>query len=314
MKLSILIVTFNCADVLPACLDSLKQRPPSVEHEIIVSDNGSTDGTLEVLLDRQPSVRQLETGGNLGYAAGVRTAAAEATGELLLVLNPDTEVLEGSIDTMIRALERDPSIWVVGACLVAPDGGPNTSWGDFPSAGWAFTEMAPWRRLGLPLRSRRQVGRTCDGVTTQRDVDWVSGAALMTRRTAWDAVGGFDPDYFLTFEETDYCYRVRRSGGRVVLEPDARIVHHEGATIGRASVRAQVWFSDGLFTFLRKHHGRGVELAARAWLLLVNSLLWCASWPLGVLSKETRGQRPRYGALVRTAVTGKARLVDGSGR
>jgi N-acetylglucosaminyl-diphospho-decaprenol L-rhamnosyltransferase len=312
--LSVLIVTYNSVGVIGDCLDSLRASPSSREFEVVIADNGSDDGTVERVRSSYPEAVLVENGANLGFARGNRSAAGVARGDLLLLLNPDTVVRPGAVDALVASLLAEESRWVVGACLVGPDGEPATSWGDFPTLGWAFLELAPWRRLGLAVRSMRQVGRTCEGVERAKDVDWVSGAALLVRRDAWDRLGGLDGAFFMYFEETDFCARVHACGGRVVLEPDARIVHLEGASVGQASIRQRVWFARSLLLFMRRNAGSSASTCVAAWLWAVNSILWLLSIPVGLFSVDVRRQRSRYAALARVAVGRRVPEVDGQER
>jgi len=309
--LSILVVTYNSGQFVGGCLESLRANPPSCPFEVIVADNDSVDGTTGVVRAGYPEVRLIETGANLGFAGGNRVAAAEARGELLLLLNPDTTVLPGAIDGLTAGLSGQDGAWVAGACLLTRGLAPNTSWGDFPTVGWAVAELAPWRRLGIPIRSRRIVGRNCEGIAAPRDVDWVSGAAFLVRRDAWERLGGLDTGYFMYFEETDFCARVHRAGGRVVLVPSARIVHLEGASVGQSSLRQQVWFHRGLSRFLARNNGPLAACGVRTWTLSVNTLLYLASLVAGPFSRRVRGERPRYAALIRVSLGMRVPAVDG---
>lgn len=300
--LSILIVSYNCADLLVGCLDSLAANPPSFPFEVVLVDNGSADGTLEMVADRYPQVRLVPNRLNRGFAGGNALAASQAAGDLLLLLNPDTVVLEGAIDALVAALLAEQDRWVAGACLLDRDGSPGTAWGDFPTLGWAIANTAPWNRVGWRPRSRSRMGSTCAGIAEVTSVGWVSGAAFCVRRDAWERLGGLDTAYFMYFEETDFCYRVHEAGGDVVVVPDARIVHLEGGAIGQASTRQRVWFTEGLIRFLSNNNGAIAGLAVRSWVALVNGTLWLASWPAGLVSAHARQERHRYAALVGIAV------------
>lgn len=311
VRLSILIVTHNAVADIGACLSSIEQNPPSVAYEVIVADNASGDGTAQVARAHS-GVTVVETGGNLGFASGNHAAAAVATGDLLLLLNPDTIIGNGALDALILALADEDRIWVAGACLIGPDGGPATTWGDFPTVGWAIANTAPWNRLGLSVRSRSRMGATCEGIDEIRSVGWVSGAAFLIRRSAWDRLGGLHTGYFMYFEETDLCFRVHEGGGDVVLVPDARIVHLEGGAVGQASTRQRVWFTEGMIRFFTRNGSPLSGPTVRAWVFLVNALLWVASWPVGIVWDHARRERKRYGALVRTAL-GQRVIFDTDG-
>lgn len=300
--LSILIVSYNCADLLTGCLEAVLANPPSCEYEIVLVDNGSSDGTPAMVAGRFPSVRVVENAENLGFAGGNMLAAGHAAGDLLLLLNPDTVVHAGAFDALISELLADEGRWIAGACLLAADGTPGTAWGDFPTVGWALANTAPWNRLGLAPRARARMGATCAGLSAVTSVGWVSGAAFMIRAETWRKLGGLCSDYFMYFEETDLCYRAHEAGGDVVVVPSARITHLEGGVIGEASTRQRVWFTDGLIRFMRRNRGTVVGFVVADWVFVVNLALWLASWPAGLVSAHARRHRVRYLALVRTAL------------
>ena len=300
--ISILVVAYNARDLLPPCLDSLLEHPPSCAHEVVCVDNASADGTAAMVRERYPWVRLVESDANLGFAGGNRLAALHATGDLLLLLNPDTIMLPGAVDALAGALLADDRTLVVGAQLLGESGGCAVSWGDFPTLGWALANTAPWHRAGITVRSSVRMAGTCEDLAGVTHVDWVSGASLMLRRTTWDTFGGMDSGYFLYYEETDLCARIKAAGGIVAVVPDARIVHIEGAAVGTQSVRQYVWSTRSLIRFLRRNRGRFAAAAAAHWVFEVNLLLWLASVIAGPLSPRLKERRPRYGALIRVGL------------
>lgn len=299
--LSILVVSFNCSALLRACLSSVAANPPSCSYELVLVDNGSTDGTVAMVENDHPEVRIVANTANLGFAGGTMLAAEHARGELFLLLNPDTVVLPGAFDALMNGLLDDEQRHIAGACLLREDGSPGTSWGDFPTIGWVLAYTAPWNRLGLRMRSRSRMGSTCDGIHDVTSVGWVSGAALLVRRDVWERLGGLDTGYFMYFEETDLCHRVHEAGGDVVVVPGARIVHVEGGVIGAASLRQRVWFTESLLRFFDRTAGLWPRVVVRAWIFAINGGLWLLSWPAGVFMAHARDARGRYAALVRIA-------------
>jgi GT2 family glycosyltransferase len=265
-------------------------------------DNGSTDGTCALVRDRYPWVHLVEAGRNLGFAAGNLRAAEHARGDVLVLLNPDTVVLSGALDALASALLADDGRAIAGACLLAEDGSPVTSWGDFPTVGWAMANTVPWASAGVRVRSRVRMDGTCAGLSDVAPVGWVSGAALAIRRSTWDAFGGMDPGYFLYYEETDLCFRVRAAGGEVVTVPEARIMHLEGATVGTQSVRQYVWSTRSLIRFLRRNRGWLAGAVVSHWVFEVNLFLWLVSVVAGPFSAALRARRPRYDALIKVGL------------
>lgn len=306
-RVSIVIVAYNSEELLPACLRSLQENPPGLPWEVVCVDNGSTDGTAELLARDYPWVQTVAAEGNLGFAGGNVLGVRHARGDLLLLLNPDTVVLPGAVDALVGALLADERRHVAGACLVQEDGSPGTSWGDFPTLGWALINTAPFARIGLKLRSRSRMGSTCADLKEVTEVDWASGAAFLVRRSAWNTAGGMDPDYFLYYEETDLCYRIRRAEGAVVVVPHARIMHLEGAVVGTLSARQYAWSTRSLIRFLRRNRGWAPALVLRAWVLVVNLLLALVALVAGPLSPRLRRERSRYAALIGVALGRAAR-------
>lgn len=304
--LSVIVVTYNNAQSIRPCLESLFENPPSCDFEAIVVDNGSADETLTVLKEWESSITIIESAENGGFAAGNCLGAARAKGDLLLLLNPDTIVQPSAIDSLIADLTSDEEHWVAGPCLLTPAGDPAPCWGDFPTLGWVFAELAPWRRLGLPVRSRPIVGRTCAGISSAREVDWVTGAAFLVRRSVWDLLGGLFSGYFLYFEETDFCFQVHKGGGKVILVPRAQIVHDEASSVGQSSARQRIWSTSSLILFMRRNRGLMAALVTRCWIALVNLCLALLAMIAAPLSPRARSNLRRYYAMVSVAVGLKA--------
>ena len=233
MKVSAIVVNYNAGDHLLDCVRSLKAD--GVE-EIVVVDNASADGSADAVRAAEPSVVVHRTEGNIGFGAGANRGAAISSGDALLVMNPDTVVEPGMVKVLVEALERDPGIGVVAPRVENPDGSVYPSARAFPSLsdalGHAFLGfVAPANRF-----TRRYKLLDWDR-TTARDVDWVSGTAMMIRGDVWRAVRGFDEGYFMYVEDVDLCWRAWRAGWRVTYEPEARLVHVIGVSSDQAPYR-----------------------------------------------------------------------------
>jgi GT2 family glycosyltransferase len=228
-----IVVNYNAGGHLLDCVRSL--RAEDVD-EIIVVDNDSADGSSDSMLRAEPSVVVHHTGGNLGFGAGANRGAALATGDLLLVMNPDTVAEPGMVKVLVEALDRDRGIGIVGPRVENSDRTVYPSARAFPALGDAIGHaflgfVAPANRF-----SRRYKLLDWDHATA-RDVDWVSGTALMVRRETWDRLGGFDEGYFMYVEDVDLCWRAWRAGWRVTYEPEARLVHAIGVSSDQAPYR-----------------------------------------------------------------------------
>ncbi len=216
-RLSILLVLYNRAELTLSCLRSIQSRSAEAGAEVVLVDNASHDDT-GVLLDRLRGATVIRNRDNLGFPVAVNQAAAAARGEFLLLLNNDTEVLGDSFDAAMRFLESHPDVGAVGGRIILLDG-------TLQEAGCTF-----WRE-GHSFQYGRGDSPTAAEYQFQRDVDYCSGAFLMTRRELFAQMGGLDvafsPGYF---EDGDYCIRLWRAGRRVVYLPEVAILHYENAS------------------------------------------------------------------------------------
>lgn len=255
---SVTIVTYQCRDVVLACLDSLAAGASRCELEVIVVDNGSTDGVVETLRDRHPRIDVVAAGHNDGFGRSHNVAAARAHGRYVLVLNPDTVVGADSIDALVDFADQrermGEPVGLVAPRLVNPDGSDQRTARAFPTASAGlFGRRSPLTRAFPNNRwSRRflNADRVEDGEPWV--VDWVSGAAMLIPRVGFDELGGFDRDFFMHFEDAELCHRIGVSGRSVWCVPRSQIVHAEGGCRGGWSP-AQLWhFHRGAYLFASK--------------------------------------------------------------
>ena len=224
------VVNFNAGTSLAACVRSLQAEGVGA---IVVVDNDSHDGSAESVA---PEVRVLPTGANLGYGTAANVGVSMVSQPYVLVMNPDVEVAPGTVAALVAALEHDPLLGAVGPRVETPDGALYPSARRFPdlvvAAGHAFFGfVAPENRF-----SRAYKLLDWDH-TTAGDVDWVSGSCMLVRRSAFDAVGGFDEHYFMYAEDVDLCWRLGRAGWRVGYDPAGRVVHTGAVSTDQAPYR-----------------------------------------------------------------------------
>lgn len=250
MTLSIIIVTYNSRGQIDACLESLVTHAPAMDHEVVVVDNASPDGTAAAVRARWPMVRVVEAGGNVGFAAANNLGIRASSGELVLLLNPDTVVQAGAIDTLVEALEARGDAAIAGPRLVDAHGRAELSFG--PMIG----PLNEWRQ------KRRQRDRAFVESATgvPGDVDWVSGACLLVRRSDAEAAGLLDERYFMYTEDVDFCAAVRARGRRVIFVPDAQITHLRGESRKSASAETERAYRQSQLAFYAKHHPLWVPL------------------------------------------------------
>jgi N-acetylglucosaminyl-diphospho-decaprenol L-rhamnosyltransferase len=250
-RLAIVIVSFNARDDLAATLASLHDAPPRVPHRIVVVDNASTDGAADLVRARFPDVTVIAAGGNLGFARANNIGIRATGGEHVLLLNPDTVVPAGAVDALVARLDADSTIAAVGPRLVDAAGRAELSFGSLYSP---WTEAGRKLTLALDARGVGLVRGWIDRATrTPREPQWLTGACLLVRRAAGDAVGWFDERYFMYAEDVDLCAALRAAGGRVVFVPDVEVVHLRGRSgASRPGPTRDAWRASHL-AFYEKH-------------------------------------------------------------
>ncbi len=256
MKLSIVIICWNDWKVIENCLRSIFAGTHGIEYEVIVSDNGSTDGSVEKIRQQFPTVRIVENGANLGFARGNNAGIREATGEYVLILNPDTIIHDGSLDRWIEFADRHPEAGAFGCKVQNPDGTYQESARPFPTV-WrsllAALYLRPLGYLSDSFVSDYYLGWRGD---TEREVDWQSGCCVLFRGDLLNKLGGFDERFFYQFEEVDLCRRVREAGYAIRFTPEASITHLGGQSVGRFPTRFAIEICRNGYRYYYKHFGK----------------------------------------------------------
>jgi N-acetylglucosaminyl-diphospho-decaprenol L-rhamnosyltransferase len=243
------VVNYNTAEHLRTCLRSLACQPVT---EVVVVDNGSVDGSR--LVAEEAGVRWIETGANLGYGGAANRGVAEMKDRSftqLLISNADIDLRPGAVAALVAAFDRDPALALVGPALYNPDGSLYPSARTFPDLVVAMGHgvlglVAPRNRFTRKYRlldwDHGQAAR----------VDWISGACFLVRRDSWEAVGGFDPAYFMYLEDVDLCWRLHLAGSEVGYEPAAQVVHVQGVSTDRHPYRMLAAHHQSMWRFARR--------------------------------------------------------------
>lgn len=233
-EVSAVVVSYNASDHLVACVRSLRAGGVA---DIVVVDNASRDGSLDAVVVADPEVRTIQTGANLGFGRAANRGAAVTTTPLVLVCNPDTVLEPGCVDALVKRMDEDPQLGILGARIENPDGSVYPSPRRFPNMVDAFGHAFLGMVLPRNAFTRRYRMLDADRDVASGDVDWVSGSCFIARREAWDAVRGFDEAYFMFVEDVDLCWRVKRAGWRVGFEPSARVMHVQGVSVDQHPYR-----------------------------------------------------------------------------
>ncbi|MBI4963853.1 MAG: glycosyltransferase family 2 protein [Desulfomonile tiedjei] len=261
--LSVIIVNRNTADLLVRCLDHVFRSDLSGKPEVIVVDNGSTDGSVARAKAAFPEVTIIEAGRNLGFAAANNRAFEKASGDFLLLVNTDALLEKDCARKLLDLMNADPGVGMVGPQLLNEDGTVQTSYEAVPTLATETLNRSLLKRLfpsRFPSKSCRLEG--------PEQVEALIGAVMMIRRKALEQVGAFDEDYFFFLEETDLAVRMRHAGWRVVHEPRARAIHLQGATAKAVHEAARIEFYRSRYLFFQKHYGNGARNILSAVLTL----------------------------------------------
>lgn len=250
---AILIVTYNSEEQIGECLRSVMQQRRSVRQEIIVVDNASSDGTVDLIRREFPEVKLVTPGKNLGFAAGVNLAARHASSDYVLLLNPDTVVLDHAIDVIVEFARQHPQHALYGGRTLKPDGSlePSSCWG-LPSL-WSFAMFA----FGLSTAAKRNPLLDPESLgnwqrDSVREVGIITGCFLLVEKSAWERLAGLDERYFMYGEDADFSMRAWRSGYRPVICPEARIVHEIGQSSATPLHKALLLYR-GKASYVRTH-------------------------------------------------------------
>lgn len=254
LDLSVVIVNYNALTHVRRCLDSLADGAAGVSWEAVVVDNGSRERGVSALANEYSHVRVIERARNGGFSVGVNAGLREARAETVLLLNPDTIVRPGAVRRLLDHLRAHDDIGVIGPRIENPDGTLQLSCRGFPTM-WSglFNRYSLLTRVAPRNRRSAAYLMTDWDHTLARDVDWLSGAAMMIPRRTLERAGTFDEGYFFAIEDVDFCRRVHAAGLRVVYSPDAVVEHRIGASSSTIPSRIVVERHRGMWRYYRRY-------------------------------------------------------------
>lgn len=265
-RLTLLIVSFNTRDLTLACLRSIEQFSPSCPFEIILVDNDSRDDSVERVRKEFPHVRLVTLDQNLGFAGANNVGMRMAEGDIVVLLNSDTEVHAGALDALSRAFDEEPAAAAIGGRLLNSDGSLQFAMRYAPRVSNALSESLFLHHV-IPGPWGGEVEKRPQKYAQRCEAEWLSGAYLAAWKSWIDRVGGLDQGFFMYSEDTDWCARFRAAGGRVVYVPDSIVTHHGGGSSG-GNPRLFVMRSLARDRYARIHFTRARAAAYRAALVL----------------------------------------------
>jgi len=289
--LTISIVNYNTKDLLRSCLNSVYGSIKGIEFEVIIVDNNSTDGSVEMLKKEFPGVNLIENKENAGFAKANNQALKRSRGKFFLLLNSDTKVLSRSIEEMVEFMQLHPEVGVVGCEQIRPDGSVqptiNVALNMWTNLWLIFLRLFQVKRLVANSRGvsfmvnclKGILGKTVNSYLNHYldkrepyEVDWVSGVCLLARRKAVNEVGLLDENFFMYSEDVDWCLRMKQKGWKIYFLPKNKIIHYirQSSRKGQFDNLSPQRFKS-IFYFFKKHYGRKAVLLLK--ILVISSIL-----------------------------------------
>jgi GT2 family glycosyltransferase len=279
MDVSIVIVNWNTRDLLRGCLRTIFEQTSKISFEIFVIDNASRDFSAEMVRAEFPAVKVIANVQNRGFAAANNQGILAASGRYILLLNPDTIILDAAISRCVRFADVHAEVGVVGCQVLEDEGRIQRTGFSFPDPWNLFLTLSGLSRAfaGSRLFGRPELGWW--DRDSELDLDVVSGMFMLVRREAIEQVGLMDESYFVYSEEADWCYRFSRAGWRRVFTPSARILHVDGGSKSTSQINAKMFvqLQKSCLIYLKKNHGFVAWLLGRI-LYVVSNLVRAIVW------------------------------------
>jgi GT2 family glycosyltransferase len=259
VDLSVIIVNFNVRAFLENALVSVRRALEGLRGEVIVVDNASDDGSVEMVRQKFPEAAVIANQTNLGFAAANNLALKKARGRYVLLLNPDTIVQEDTFTTMVAFMDGHVDVGAAGCKVLNPDGTLQLACRrSFPTPWVAFTKIAGLSSLFPHSRTFGRYNLTYLDPDQSVEVEALSGSFMVIRREAYEAVGGLDEQFFLYGEDLDWCYRFKQAGWKIFYVHQTQIVHYKGESARRSDIDEVRLFYEAMRLFVQKHFPRGI--------------------------------------------------------
>jgi GT2 family glycosyltransferase len=262
-SISIILVNYNGADVLIDCLNSLEKFIPQDNCEIIVVDNNSQDNSVDILNDKFPHIKLIKLPKNVGFGSGNNAGAKVAKGEFIFLLNTDTILESNILPHLIELMSENPDVGIIGPKLLFPDKSFQISFSPEISIKGEFTA----RKLHKNAENKNKLHIIEEDFQDIKEVDIVVGAAFFIRADLFNLLGGFDEKFFMYFEESDLCQRVRNKGYKVLYTPHVSLIHIRGYSVNKISNKMAVEYRRSQIYYYHKHRSMWEILLLRIYLL-----------------------------------------------
>lgn len=275
MDLSIIIVNWKVRDLLEKCIQSIFEQTKNISFEVFIVDNNSGDGSVKMVQKKFPQVDLRASTENLGFAKGNNLAIKKSRGKYILLLNPDTEILDNALEKMVRFMDAHLECGISGCKLLNPDLSLQPSVRAFPDlASQIFILLKIHHLFPHTKAMYKYLVQNFDYGKTQ-EVDQVMGAFMIIRREVIEKIGMLDENFWIWFEEVDFCKRAKAAGWKILYTPEVKIIHHYGQSFKQAmGVKKQKDFNRSLSYYFKKHGTKGEWLIIQVLRPLSLFLAW----------------------------------------
>ena len=257
MDLSIIIVNYKSKDFTEGCIKSIYENTSNISFEIIVVDNNSADGCIDMLIEKYSDVKGYQNTENAGFSKANNIGVEIAIGRYLLFLNPDTVIIDRALEKMVEFLDVNVKVGVAGCRVENIDGSLQRACRrSIPTPMSSFFKLTGLSKMFPKSKLMSKYNLSYMNENEEIEVDAVSGAFLIFRREVFQDIGGLDEDYFMYAEDIDFCYRAKKKGWKVMYYPEARITHFKGESSKHLSMKATKAFYDSMIIFFRKNLGK----------------------------------------------------------
>lgn len=287
LDVSVVIVNYNVKEFVQNLLHSLEKATRSIKAEIIIVDNASDDGSVELISEKFPNVKLVASKENLGFGRANNVGFQMAQGKYLFILNPDTLVQEDTLEKLIAFFERTPDAGMIGCKILNPDGTLQLNCRrGFPSPWTSFCKVTGLSSLFPKSRLFAKYNLTYLDEDQTTEVDALSGSCMLMRKDVYDKIGGFDEQFFMYGEDLDLCYRVQKAGYKVYYVPETKIIHYKGESTKRSSLDETKVFYGAMSLFVKKHFSSSLllEIVLRSAISITRFLAFMAKRKLALFA------------------------------